>query len=155
MAQKLSEALASLSAKSKSVEDKFAQVKTEGKQKLDAQIAEAKSFAEKKKNEFIAKANSVKTSVEGKLSSAKNSLQGKVDQLKAQADAKKAEVKTKVAAKKQEFDLKKAEMDYNDAVDYAQNCIDWAIIALADVDEAALEVLEAKVKLDGLKAPGA
>jgi hypothetical protein len=46
-------------------------------------------------------------------------------------------------------------MDYNDAVDNAQNCIDWAIIALADVDEAALEVLEAKAKLDGLKAPGA
>jgi hypothetical protein len=154
MSHKLSEALASLSVKSKNVEDKFAQAKTEGKEKLDAEIAEAKSYAENLKNEFISKANTAKAGIDEKVSSAKNSIQEKVDQILAQANAKKDEVIAKVAAKKQEFTLKEAEWEYNNAVDYAQNCIDWAVIALADVQEATLEVLVTKAKLDDLKKAG-
>ena len=152
MAQKLSDALATLSAKSKSVEDKIAKAKTANKEKLDAQIAEAKAFTEKKKAEFVSKAEAAKANIGEKTSSAKNSLKEKVAQLKAQASAKKTEMETKVAAKKQEIKLTDAEWDYEDAVDYAQNCIDWAIIALADVEDAALGVLQAKVTLDDLKA---
>jgi hypothetical protein len=154
MAHKLSDGLATLSLKAKSVEDKIAQAKTESKAKLDARIAEAKSYAEKIKSEFISKADAVKANADAKISSAKNSIQEKVAQLKAQASSTKAEIEAKVATKKQEVTLKNAERDYNDAVDYAQNCIDWATIALADVEEASLEVLEAKAKLDDLKAPG-
>ena len=151
MGHNLSDALATLSAKTKSVEDNIAKAKTASKEKLDAQIAEAKAYAEKKKSEFTAKADAAKADVHGKVSSAKNSFKEKIAQLKAQANAEKAKIKAKVAAKKQEINVKDAEGDYNDAVDYAQNCIDWAVIALADVEEATLEALEAKVNLDSLK----
>jgi len=155
MGHQLSDALATLSAKSKSVEDNIAKAKTESKEKLDVQLAQAKSYAEQKKSEFIAKENATKANVDGKVSTAKNSFQEKVAQLKAQASAKKAQIEAKVAAKKQAITLKDAEWRYNDAVDYAQNCIDWAVIALADVEEAALQALEAKAKYDSLNTAGA
>ena len=155
MAYKLSEALATLSGKSKSVEDKIARAQTEGKAKLDAHIAEARSSSEKMKSEFISKASAAKADVSGKMSTAKSAFQGKVAQLKAEAAAKKTEIEAKVAAKKQAINVKDAEWAYNDAVAYAQNCIDWAVIALADVEEAAFEVLDAKVRVDSLKAGGA
>ena len=154
MSYKLSESLAALSAKSKSVEDKIALAKTQGKEKIDAQIAEAKSYAEKKKSEFVSKASAVKTDVDGKMATAKNSFQEKIAQLKAQATAKKNEFQSKVAAKKQAINLKDAEWEYNDAVDYSQNCIEWALIALADVEEASLEVLDTKIKYDSLNPAG-
>jgi len=151
MGHNLSDALASLSAKTKSVEDNIAKAKTASKEKLAAQLAEAKAYAEKKKTEFISKADAVKADVDGKVSSAKKSFQEKIAQLKAQASAGKAKVEAKITAKKQEIHLKDAQWDYDDALDYAQNCIDWAVIALADVEEATLEALDAKVKLDSLK----
>jgi vacuolar-type H+-ATPase subunit I/STV1 len=152
MAHTLSDALASLSAKSKSVEDKVARAGAEGKAKLDAQLAEARSYAETKKSEFTSKATAARTDADRKLSTAKNAFQEKIAQLKAQATAKKADIEAKVAARKQQVNLKDAEWDYNDAVDYAQNCIDWAIIALADVEEASLEALAAAARYDSLKS---
>jgi hypothetical protein len=155
MSFKLSEALATLSVKSKSVEDKIARAQAEGKAKIDAHIAEAKSSGEKVKSEFISKASAAKAEVDGKASTAKSAFEGKLAQLKAEVTAKRAEIGAKVAARKQAISVKDAEWNYNDAMDYAANCIDWALIALADVEEAALEVLDAKVKLDSLKAGGA
>jgi hypothetical protein len=152
MAKKLSDALASLSVKSKSVEDKVARANAEGKAKVEAQLAEAKAYAEKKRSEFTAKASAAKSDVDGKLSTAKNAFQEKIAQLKAQAAARKADVEAKVAARKQKINLKDAEWDYNDAVDYAQNCIDWAVVALADVEEAALEALAAEARYESLKS---
>jgi len=155
MSYKLSDALATLSAKSKGVEDRLARAQAEGKAKIDAHLAEARSSAEKAKGEFISKASAAKADVEGKTSAAKSAFQGKVAQLKADVAAKKAEMASKVAARKQAFNVKDAEWNYNDAMDYAANCVDWANIALADVEEAALEVLDARLRLESLKAGGA
>jgi hypothetical protein len=155
MSYKLSEALATLSVESKSVEDKIAVAQTEGKAKLDAHIAEARSSAEKRKSEFISKASAAKANVDGKMSTAKSAFEGKIAQLKAEAAAKRTEIAAKVAARKQAINVKDAEWNYNDAMAYASDCIDWAVIALADVEEASLEALDAKVTLDGLKAGGA
>ena len=152
MSHKLSDALATLSAKSKSVEDKLARAQADGKAKISAHIAEAKSSAEKAKNDFVAKASAAKTDVDGKVSTAKGAFEGKIAQLKADAAARKAALGAKVAATKQAINVKDAEWNYNDAVDYANNCIDWALVALADVEEASLEALDAKLKLDSLKA---
>jgi hypothetical protein len=155
MSFKLSEGLATLSAKSKDVEDKVARAQADGKAKIDAHLAEAKSSAEKLKGDFISKAGAAKADVDGKASAAKSAFQGKVAQLKADVEAKKSEIAAKVAARKQAINVKDAEWNYNDAMDYAANCIDWAVIALADVEEAALEVLDAGVRLESVKAGGA
>ena len=155
MSFKLSEALATLSAKSKGVEDRLARAQAEGKAKIDAHLAAARASAEKAKGEFISKAGAAKADVDGKASKAKSAFQGKVAQLKADVAAKKADVAAKVAAGKQAISLKDAEWKYNDALDYAANCVDWANIALDDVEEAALEVLDARLKLESAKAGGA
>jgi hypothetical protein len=151
MGHKLSDGLATLSAKTKSVEDKIAKAKESNKEKLDTQIAEAKANAEKKKTEFISKADAEKAKIEGKVSSAKSSFKEKVAHLKAAAKAKKEQIEAKIAENKHEIKLTDAEWDYEDAVDYAENCVEWALIALADVEEAALEVLDAKLKYESLK----
>lgn len=151
MSHKLSDGLATLSSKAKSVEDRIAQAKANNKEKLEAQIAEAKAYAEKKKSEFVSKADATKATVEGKVSTAKSSFKEKLAHLKAAASAKKTAFEAKVAARKHDIKLTDAEWDYEDAVEYAQDCVDWALIALADVEEAALEVLDAKLKVDSLQ----
>ncbi len=151
MDHKLSNALATLSAKTKSVEDRIIQAKAENREKLDADLAAVKADAEARKNEFIAKADAAKSSVETKISDAKNSFQEKIAQLNAQAKAKKAEIEDKIANAEHNRDVRFAESDYEDAIYYAQNCIDWAIIALADVEEATLEAFKAKINLENLR----
>jgi hypothetical protein len=155
MSYKLSDGLATLSAKSKSVEDHLARAQADGKNKIDAHLAAAKSSAEKAKSEFVSKAGAAKADVAGKVSTAKSAFEGKLAQLKADVAARKADIGAKVAARKQAINVKDAEWKYDDAMDYAANCIDWAVIALADVEEAALEALDAKLSLDSVKAGGA
>lgn len=151
MSHKLSDGLATLSLKAKSVEDKIAEAKANNKEKLDANLAEAKAYAEQKKSEFISKADAAKATVEGKVSTAKSSFKEKIAHLKAAASAKKTAIEAKIASNKHAIKLNDAEWDYEDAVEYAENCVDWALIALADVEEAALEVLDAKLKVDSLQ----
>ena len=155
MAYELSDGLASLSAKAKSVEDKLARAQADGKAKIDAHLAEAKASADKAKGEFISKASAAKADVDGKAATAKSAFQGKVAQLKADVAAKKAEMAAKAAARRQAINVKDAQWNYEDAVDYAANCIDWANVALADVEEAALEALDARLRLESVKAGGA
>jgi hypothetical protein len=151
MSQKLSESLAELSVKSKNVEDRIAKAKLETKEKLDAEIAEVRLNAEAAKNDFIAKVDATKSSIDSQMKEAKNSFQEKVAQLKSQAKAKALEIENNLANAEHNMDIRFAEADYADAVYYAQNCIEWAIIALSDVEEATLEAFSAKANLENLK----
>lgn len=151
MANKLSDALEALSVKTKSVANKIAAANAETKEKLDARIAESKAEAEAKKEHFIVKAESVKADVEDKNNSVKESINQKIVHLKADVTAKKEAVKSKVQEKKHEFNMDAAEVDYHDACTYAESCIEWAIIALAEVETAVLEAFAAKLKLVDLK----
>jgi hypothetical protein len=151
MENKVSDTLLSLSAKAKSVEDKISTARTEAKEKLDARIAKSKTELEKKKKDFISKAETVMTNAETKNSSLKESINQKIKHLKAEAKAKKEAVKTTTREKKHEFDVHRAEADYNEAVAYAENCIEWAIVDLGNVETATLEAFAAKLRLDDLK----
>jgi LPS O-antigen subunit length determinant protein (WzzB/FepE family) len=151
MAKKLSDALAELSVKTKSVEDKITAARTEAKEKLDARIDASKAELEAKKAHFISQAKAVKEKAEAKNSSFKESISQKIEHLKAEAKVKKEAVKTKIEEKKHEFNVDTAEADYYDAVDYAETCIEWAIVALADVETATLEAFKAKANYEKLK----
>ena len=69
MAKKLTDALAALSVKTKSVENKIATARAEAKEKLEVRIAESKSELAAKKEAFIANAESVKANAELNLGS--------------------------------------------------------------------------------------
>ena len=76
MSHILSEALATLSSKTKSVEDRIEHANAENKEKLEAIIAEAN--ADTKKNEFKAKEDATKADVNVKISSAKKFIYEKL-----------------------------------------------------------------------------
>ena len=151
MANKLTDALAALSVKTKSVENKIAAARAETKEKLDARITESKAELAEKKENFISKAETATVVAAEKNNSFKQAINQKVEHLKAEAAAKKETVKNKVEEKKQEFDVHVAENKYHDACTYADNCVEWAIVALAEVETATLEAFAAKLKLDDLK----
>jgi phage-related minor tail protein len=144
-------ALTALSAKTKSVEDKIATARAEAKEKLDTTIAESKAEAAAKREKFIAKAESLKASADYKSIALKASIGQKIAHLKAEAEAKKEAVKNKVEEKKHDFDVHRAEKAYHDACTYGDHTIEYAIVALAEVETAVLEAFAAKLKLDDLK----
>lgn len=67
MANKLTDALAALSGKTKNVENQIAAARIEAKEKLDARIAASKAALAEKKENFMAKAEAVKATAAGKL----------------------------------------------------------------------------------------
>jgi hypothetical protein len=149
--KKLSESLSVLSVKAKNVEDKIANAETETKESLTEMIAQSKASLELKKEDFIAKVDSVKADAQSKNTAFKEKIHAKIEFLKADAKAKKAAMEQKVDEKKHEIKLAIAEQNYYDAEEYAEDCIDWAIIALANVEEATLEAFKMKLEYEGLK----
>lgn len=150
MKTKVTDTLASLSAKAKSVEAKIAAARTEAKEKLDARIEEAKTNLAKNKEDYISKAEVLKAKAEAKNSAITEPIKQKIELLKAEAKAKKEALKTRIEEKKYESTVHNAEADYIDAVAYAENCIEWAIVALGDAETATLEAFAAKLRLDAL-----
>lgn len=151
MSLKLSEKLATLADKTRSIEDRIALVNTENKEKLDAKIAEARADVEAKKNAFKAKTEAIKSDADSSVAAVKNSFKEKLALFEAHAKAKKTEIETKISNEEHKLDVHFAESGYRKAVDYADNCIDWAMLAIAEVEEATLEVISAKEHLDNLK----
>ncbi|WP_157490506.1 hypothetical protein [Flavobacterium succinicans] len=131
------------------MEESITKANAENKEKLEEKLTEVKAEVVVKKDEFVAKAELAKAEI--KITHAKNSFKEKIAQIEAHAKARKLEIEAKIANAKHHLDLKFAEADYNDAVDYAQNCIDWAEIALGDVQEAILEALTAQNKYEHIK----
>jgi hypothetical protein len=124
MAEKLSESLTKLAAKTKSIEDRVRKAHEESKEKLDKKIEESKADLQIKKDSFITNADFV---------------------LKKFTPGKKLE------EKKHEWDLASAVRHYNESVDYAKSCIEWAMIALAEVEISTLEAFASRLEVENLK----
>ena len=155
MANKLTDALAALSVKTKSVETKIEAARAEAQEKLHARIEESKAELAAKKEHFISKAETTLANGSEKSSSFREGISQKVEHLKAEVAAKKEAVKNKVEEKKQEFDVVISERKYNDALANADSSVELAMIALAEVETATLETFAAKLKLDNQKNPSA
>lgn len=151
MANKLTDALAALSGKTKSVEDQIAAARTEAREKLDARITASKAALAAKKENFISKAANAKADAAVKTSSFQQAIAQKVEHLKAEAAAGKEAFEEKAEGKKQAFDVHVSETKYHDAVSYADNCVELAMIALAEVETATLEAFASKLHLEDLK----
>lgn len=155
MANKLTEALAALSGKTKSVENKIAAARAEAREKLDARITESKAELAAKKENFISKAAAAKAEAAENSSSLKDAINQKVEHLKAEAAAKKEAVKNTVEGKKQQLDVAASAIHCQEAFAYADNCVEWAMIALAEVETATLEAFAANQQLEDLKKANA
>lgn len=151
MKKTLSDLLSALALKTKSVEDKIAKARNESGDKLDKRIAESKAELQHKKDEFIDYVKAIDTETKAGWDSFKSSVNRKVEHLKSEAQEKTETLQNKVDEKKHELSVKTAEQQYNNAVDYAAACIEWAAVALSEVESATLESFAAKQKLSDLK----
>ena len=153
MDKKLSDLLSELAAKTIKVEKEIEQARQVSAKLLDKKIEESKAELQRTKAEFIIHAEAVNVKSKEGWDSFKKSLDLKVEQVKAQVQEKKEIVSQEVAKKKQELNIESAERHYNNSLDYATFCIEWAIVALSEVESATLESFAAKQNLESLKTP--
>jgi hypothetical protein len=151
MEKKLSDLLSALAIKTKAVETKIESAREVSGKLLDKKIEESKAELQQKKNEFISHAEAVNARTQKGWDSFRKDISQKVEHVKAEATEKKETFKKKVDEKKQELNVESAERQYNNAVAYAAFSIEWAAIALSEVESAMLETFKAKQKLNDLK----
>jgi hypothetical protein len=153
MEKKLSDLLSALATKIKAVESKIENAREISGTQLDKRIQESMLELQQKKNEFISHAEAMNAKTKEGWDSFKKAISQKVEHVKTAAFDKKDTLNKKVDDKKQELKLKYAEKHYNNTVEYAAFCIEWAAIALAEVENATLESFAAKQKLYDMKEP--
>lgn len=153
MAEKLSESLTKLASKTKSIEDKIRKAREESKERLDKKIEESKTELQIKKESFITHADSLNADGEGELNHFNKFLHQKAEHLKAEAVANEEHFHEYPERKKHERKVASAERHYNNSVDYAKSCIEWAMIALAEVEISTMEAFVSRLQVDNLKEP--
>jgi len=151
MAKKLSDLLSALASKTKSVENKIEKAREESGEKLDKRIEESKAELQSKKDEFISHAEEINTKTKDGWDFFKTSVNQKIEHIKAEAVETKENIHKKIKDKRHELTVESAERQYNNSVDYAACCIEWASVALSEVESATLESFAAKQKLAALK----
>jgi hypothetical protein len=151
MAKKLSDLLSVLASKTKSVEDKIAKAREESGETLNKRIEESKAALQRKKDEYLSHAEAVNNRTKEGWDYFKQSLTQKAAHVKAEVKETKETAYNKVYEKKQALTAESAERQYNHSVDYATCCIEWASVALSEVESATLESFAAKQRLDALK----
>jgi exonuclease VII large subunit len=151
MAETLSESLAKLAEKTKSLEDKVLRARKDSKKKLTKRIEESKAELQLKKDNFISHADQVHAKAESELNSFQTSLRQKVEHLKAEAQVKREHIHEKLEQQKHNRNIASAELHYNTSLDIAEYSIEWALIALAEVEACILEAYAAKLYVETLK----
>lgn len=151
MAERLSESLAKLAEKTKRLEDKTLKARTDSKEKLTKRIEESKQELQLKKDNFISHADQMHAKTESELNSFQTSIRKKVEHLKAEAQVKREYIHEKLEPQKQKRNIASAERHYNTSLDIAECSIEWALIALAEVETSILEAYAAKLYIENLK----
>ena len=151
MAGKLSDSLTKLAAKTKSIEDKIRKAREESRVKLDKKIEESKADLQIKKDSFIAHADSVHAKGNCEVDSFNDFLYQKAEYFKSEVKKRTLSPARKLEEITQERDQISAERYYNNSVDYAKYCIEWAMIALAEVEISTLEAFAARLQSEDLK----
>jgi len=75
----------------------------------------------------------------------------KVEHLKAETQVKREHIHGKIERQKHERKIASAEQHYNTSLDIVEYSIEWALIALAEVETSILEAYEAKLYVEDLK----
>ncbi len=151
MTERLSESMAKLAEKTKSLEEKILSVRTETKEKLVKRIEESKAELQLKKDKFISHAEQVNAQAESEFNSFRTSIRQKVEHLKAETQVKREYIHEKLEQQKHERNIASAERHYNTSLDNAESSIEWALVALAEVETSMLESYAARLYFEDLK----
>jgi hypothetical protein len=132
MAKRLSEQLAELSVRAKSVEDAFAAAQKEAHEQVQARKDEARAAARKAVERVDQEIQAAKTSAAKDLTAVKAKISADLNALKANVQSAKHKVDVKVAQMRAE-DL---EWEAGFAIDYAIASIEQARFTVLDAIEA-------------------
>ncbi len=141
MAKRLSEQLADLSARAKSVEDAFDAAQKEAHEKLEARKDQARAAAK----------NAIEK-VDKEIQSAKASTTRNLAAVKAKISADLNAFKADIGHAKHKLDVKVAETRAEDLEWDASFAIDYAIAAIEQAKFAVLDAIEARVAAEQAKA---
>ncbi len=140
MAKRLSEQLADLSARAKSVENAFDAAQKEAHEKLEARKDQARAAAKNAVEKLDKEIQSAKASATRDLAAVKAKISADLNALKADVGRAKHKLDVKVAETRAE-DL---EWDASFAIDYAIASIEQAKFAVLDAIEARVAAEKAK-----------
>jgi hypothetical protein len=140
MAKRLSEQLAELSVRAKSVEDAFAAAQKEAHEKLQTRKDEARAAARKAVERVDQEIQAAKASAAKDLTAVKAKIRADLSALKADVQRTKRNVDTKVAQMRAE----ELEWEAGFAIDYAIASIEQARFAVLDAIEARQAAEQAK-----------
>ncbi len=140
MAKRLSEQLADLSARAKSVENAFDAAQKEAHEKLEARKDQARAAAKNAVEKLDKEIQSAKASATRDLAAVKAKISADLNVLKADVGRAKHKLDVKVAETRAE-DL---EWDASFAIDYAIASIEQAKFAVLDAIEARVAAEKAK-----------
>jgi hypothetical protein len=140
MAKRLSEQLADLSVRAKSVEESFTVAQKEAREKIEARTDQARAAARNAIETVDKEIQAAASSAARDLTAVKAKISADLTALKADVHRAKHKLDIKVAEKRAE-DL---EWDAGFAVDYAIASIEQAKLAMLDAIEARLAAEQAK-----------
>ena len=140
MAKRLSEQLADLSVRAKSVEESFTVAQKEAREKIEARTDQARAAARNAIETVDKEIQAAASSAARDLTAVKAKISADLTALKADVRRAKHKLDIKVAEKRAE-DL---EWDAGFAVDYAIASIEQAKLAMLDAIEARLAAEQAK-----------
>ena len=141
MAKRLSEQLAELSLRAKSVEDAFTAAQKEAHEKLEGRKDEARAAARKAIERVDQEIQAAKTSAAKDLTAVKAKVSADLNRMKA--DVQRA---------KHNVDVKVAQMRADDLEWEAGFAIDYAIASIEQAGFAVLDAIEARKSAEQAKA---
>jgi len=140
MAKRLSEQLADLSVRAKSVEDAFAAAQQEAHEKLEARKDQARAAARNAMERVDQEIQAVAGSVAKDLSAVKAKVSADMNALKADVQRAKHKLDIKVAEKRAE----ELEWEAGFAIDYAIASVEQAKLAVLDAIDSRLAAEQAE-----------
>ena len=135
--QSLSESLSELSAKAKAVEDAAAAAREEGREKLEARVADLRSSAERRQAQLEQAATEVKESATSRWNELRSAVKAHNERVTSDLDARKQASNEKRAQRRAEW----AEQD-------AAGAIDFALFAIERAEYAVLDAIIARDEAD-------
>jgi hypothetical protein len=135
----LSESLSELAAKAKAAEDAVAAARQEGREKLEARLADLRSSAEQRHAQL-----------EQAATEAKDSAASRWDDMRAAVNTHRERIKSDLDARKQASDVKRTQRRADWAEQDAAAAIGFAMFAIEQAEYAVLDAVMARDEADSV-----
>jgi len=133
----LSESLSELAAKAKAAEDAAAAAREEGREKLEARLADLRSSTERRQAQLEQVATEAKDSAAARWNEHRSAVNTHLERIRSDLDAR-----------KQTFDVKRAKWRAEGAEQDAAAAIGFAMFAIEQAEYAVLDAIIARDEAD-------